>query len=469
MSIHESVIHLINKENLIPEGGRVMAALSGGSDSVALTLLLRELSQTENFSLVGVVHLNHQLRSNADADEQFCRDFAKKYGLTIEVKRVDVRRCAQAKHISLEDAGHRERYALFSKVAKLHRVDCVATGHTLDDQSETLLMRLMRGAGTEALSGIRPRSGCVVRPLLHVSRNELRTYVGDNDETFRDDESNKDLRMMRNRVRHQLIPFLEKNFSSSINATLARTSDLARADAEWIEMTVDQIADDAVTFSKNAARVNIEVLNGQPLALSRRSARRAFRYVSDQDIGFEQIDRFLSFAGTAKFEIKTADFPGCRIERQGEELIIRPPLVRKKIEAARKFSYKFGVPGDIEVPEVGIVISAKPVINEDSVKSLVKNYSAIVSADELLGPLIVRNWLSGDSFEPLGLGGRKKLQDFFVDKKIPQVMRHKVPIVTDAEHRIVWIVGHTISEKFRVTNDTKGMLILKVAKLGEEV
>ena len=102
MSIHESVINLINQENLIPEGGRVMAALSGGSDSVALTLLLREISQTENFSLVGVVHLNHQLRSNSDADEKFCRDFAKKYGLTIEVKRVDVRRCAEAEHISLE-------------------------------------------------------------------------------------------------------------------------------------------------------------------------------------------------------------------------------------------------------------------------------------------------------------------------------------------------------------------------------
>ena len=469
MSIHESVINLINQENLIPEGGRVMAALSGGSDSVALTLLLREISQTENFSLVGVVHLNHQLRSNSDADEKFCRDFAKKYGLTIEVKRVDVRRCAEAEHISLEDAGHRERYAFFSKMAKLHRVDCVATGHTLEDQSETFLMRLIRGAGTEALSGISPRSGCVVRPLLHVSRNELRAYVGDSDETFRNDESNKDLRMTRNRVRHQLIPFLEKNFTPSINATLARTSDLARADAEWIEMAVDQIAGDAVTFSKNAARVNVEVLNNQPLALSRRSVKRAFIHVSNQFVGFEQIDRFLSFAKTTEFQIKTADFPGCRVERQGGELIIQPPLVRKKREAARKFSYKFGVPADIEVPEAGIVISAKQVINEDSVKSLVQNYSVIVSADELLGPLTVRNWLSGDSFQPLGLGGHKKLKDFFVDKKIPQVMRHKVPIVTDAKHSIFWIVGHTISEKFRVTADTKGMLILKVAKLGEEV
>lgn len=469
MSIHESVIHFINRENLIPDGGRVFAALSGGSDSVALTLLLRELSLTGKFSLAGVVHLNHQLRSDSEADEQFCRDFAKKYGLTIEVKRVDIRKCAQTQHISIEDAGHRERYSFFSNVTKLHGVDCVATGHTLDDQSETFLMRLIRGAGTEALSGIRPRSGCVIRPLLHVSRKELRTYVADQKQTFRDDESNQDLRITRNRVRHQLIPFLEKHFSPSINITLARTSDLVRADAEWIETTVDQIADAAVVLSKNTARLNVEALNTQPLALSRRSVRRAFSHVSNQAIGFEQIDRFLSFAGNKASDIKTGDFPGCRVEWQGGELVIRPPLVREKRGVAKNFSYEFGVPGDVEVPEAGIVISAKQLIDEDSAKSFVQNDSVLVAADALLGPLTVRSWLSGDSFEPLGLGGHKKVQDFFVDKKVPRVTRRKVPIVTDAKHRIVWIVGHTISEKFRVTADTKGMLILKVAKLGEEV
>ena len=224
--LHERVLRLIRRERLVPPGRRVLAALSGGADSVALTLLLRELAKEAGFVLVGVAHLNHRLREAADADEQFCRELAASLALPIDVERVDVGQAARRGRISLEDAGHRERYAFFRRAAARLRADRVATGHHRDDQAETCLMRLIRGAGPDGLAGIRPRAGCVVRPLLHVSRSELRTYLAGRGQPFREDETNRDPAFTRNRVRHELIPFLETRFSPSIANVLARTAEI---------------------------------------------------------------------------------------------------------------------------------------------------------------------------------------------------------------------------------------------------
>ena len=326
--LHERVLRLIRRERLVPPGRRVLAALSGGADSVALTLLLRDLAVEAEFVLVGVAHLNHRLREAADADEQFCRELAASLALPIDVERVDVRQAARRGRISLEDAGHRERYAFFRRAAARLRADRVVTGHHRDDQAETCLMRLIRGAGSDGLAGIRPRAGCVVRPLLHVSRSELRAYLAGRGQSFREDETNRDPAFTRNRVRHELIPFLETRFSPSIANVLARTAEIVRADSEWMEAAVDAVAPAVLALGEQEAAVDAAALVRQPPAIARRLVRRALEHVAGRATEFEPVERFLAVAAAPGGDLREADFPGCRVEWRGPRLVVRSPLPR---------------------------------------------------------------------------------------------------------------------------------------------
>ena len=329
-SLHERVLRQIRRERLIPPNARVLAALSGGADSVALTLLLRELAGEAGFVLAGVAHLNHRLRAAADADEQFCRELAGSLALPIDVERVDVGLAARRGSVSIEDAGHRERYAFFGRAAARQGADRVATGHHRDDQGETCLMRLIRGAGPDGLAGIRPRAGSVVRPLLHVSRAELRDYLAGRGQSFREDATNRDPAFTRNRVRHELIPFLETRFSPSIANVLARTAEIVRADSEWMEAAVDEVAPAVLALGEQEAAVDAAALARQPQAIARRLVRRALEHVAGRATEFEPVERFLAVAAAPGGDLREADFPGCRVEWRGPRLVVRSPLPRPR-------------------------------------------------------------------------------------------------------------------------------------------
>lgn len=467
-SLQERVLRLIRRERLAPRNGEVFAALSGGADSVALTLLLQEIAPAAGFVLAGVVHLNHRLRAAAADDERFCRELAARLALPIVVERADVRGMAERERISIEAAGHRARYALFGRVAGARRARRVATAHTKDDRSETCLMRLVRGAGPDGLAGIRPRAGRVVRPLLDVSRSELRAYLAGRGQPFRDDETNRDLTVTRNRIRHELIPFLETRFSPSIVDAVARAADIARADAEWIAAAAREAAPAIVARRAGEASVDAEALSRQPVALARRLARRALEHVARRPPEFEQVDRFLAAAGEPAGALREADFPGCRIEWRGPRLVVRRTR-RGEFAAARPpFRYELPAPGRVRAIEAGVEITAEPTTRDALPERLAVRPDAVaVAARNISPPLVVRSWRPGDALRPLGLGGRKKLQDLFVDRKAPRSERCAVPIVADRRQGIVWVVGHALSDDFRITPETEGVITLTVRKLGE--
>ena len=468
-SLQDRVLASIRGERLVAPGGRVFAALSGGADSVALTLLLREIAPAGGVVLAGVVHLNHRLRAAAAADEHFCRELAARLSLPIEIERADVRGVAAREGVSIEAAGHQARYALFERVAGAERDGRVATAHTRDDQAETYLMRLIRGAGPTGLAGIRPRSGRVVRPLLQVSRRELRAYLAARGQTFREDETNRDPAVTRNRVRHELIPLLEARFSPSIVDALARGAAIARADAAWIEAAVDAAAGTIVTAGAEEVTVDAAALRREPPALARRLARRALEHVGRRRVGFDHVERFLALAGAAGSGGGGADFPGCRVERRGPLLVVRPARRRGAPRGAvTPFRYELRVPGRVRVPEAGLEIAAEQAAaGAASGRLAARGDTVAVAARGLSLPLVVRNWQPGDALRPLGMRGRKKLQDLFVDRKVERRARQRVPLVADSARRILWVVGHTVAEDFRITPATEGMLTLKVRKLRE--
>ncbi len=465
--LQDRVLQMIRREALVPAGARVVAALSGGADSVALTLLLRELAPTGAFEVAGVAHLNHNLRPGADGDQQFCADFAAQLSLPIELGSADVRAHAERARISIEEAGHRERYAFFDQVLQVLGADCIATAHTRHDQAETSLMRLLRGAGPGGLSGIHPRSGRVVRPLLDVSRTELRTYLAARGQTYREDETNQDLSVTRNRVRHELIPLLESRFSASVVETLARDAKIARYDAEWLDETANLVAPTIVKTIDGGVEMDGATLVRQPVALARRITKQALERVTGRTSTFDQIDRVLAIAECGMSEPDVVDLQGCHVRRFDTRLVVRPPRPRERPPESPDFAYDLGIPGEVAVPEAGVALSVERALGDAPIGPLAARSGQVcVAGEQLTDPLTVRNWRPGDVFRPLGLRGHKKLQDFFVDRKVAREARQKVPIVTDKHKGIVWIVGHTVGEEFRVSASTEGMLILKARNLG---
>ena len=467
LSLPERLLRLIDRERLVSPGGRVLVAVSGGADSVALALLMREAASTGRLTLAGLLHLNHRLRAAAAADELFCRELAERLSIPFEAVRADVAERARRDGISVEEAGHRERYAFFERAVREGRGEVVATAHTRDDQAETYLLRAIRGAGPLGLAGIQPRAGAIVRPLLEVPRADLRAYLESRAQPFREDESNRDLCVPRNRVRHRLIPFLEAEFTPAIADVLARSATIARGDAEWLAAAARALLPQIVSTGKNTLSLDLPTLTRQPVALGRRVVKQVIEEVSGRAVGFEPVERVLELAADEGAGSAAIDLPGCRAERRGGTILIRPPLSRAPRSQPPRFEYRLPVPGEVWVDEVGLVISAEPApAAADTPVGSAGSGVVAVAAGELSEPLIVRNWRPGDALRPLGLGGRKKLQDLFVDRKVARSERPTVPIVADRHKGIVWVVGHALAEDFRVTPDAAGVLVLKARKLG---
>ena len=467
----ERVLVSVRRQELIPPGGRVLVAVSGGGDSVALLHLLAELAEREAVALAGVAHFNHRLRPPAsDEDERFCRDLATRFGLPFVVESADVAELARSERISVEHAGHRVRHAFFKRAASRLGACRVALGHTIDDQAETYLLRLLRGAGAAGFSAIRPRIGLVVRPLLNVSRAALRAYLASQPASFREDASNLDRRVPRNRIRHDLIPSL-RVYSPRVVEVLAREAEIARADEEWLARAANELGASLVQSTKGGVEVDAAGLAALHPALGRRVARDALVRVSGRAVGFDHIERLRRLAEDAPTRI---DFPRCRAERIAGVIRLTARAGRGTVARVEPFAYRLEVPGEVSVPEAGVTISAEPAGPElfwsltFSGPQTAKKYTPErVVAVAAAGPFAVRSWQPGDRFRPLGLHGhRKKLQDLFVDRKVSRADRARIPLVLDAQDRIVWVVGQGVSDDFRVTRGAASVLVLKVRPFG---
>ena len=257
----------------------MLVGLSGGSDSVALALLLRELSEHGGFSVVALAHINHQLRPDAARDEEFCREFAARLGLPIHVESVDVRSYAASQRLSIEDAARRLRYESLRRCAVEVRADRVAVGHTRDDQAETFLLKLIRGAGMTGLGGIYPQRGDVIRPLLDVSRAELREYLTALGQAWVEDDTNADLKNPRNRIRHRVLPELNLAAGADTSTAIARAAGLARDDGQWLDELADGRFGALAREAPHGLEIDAAALDEEPPPVQRRILLRALRMV----------------------------------------------------------------------------------------------------------------------------------------------------------------------------------------------
>jgi tRNA(Ile)-lysidine synthase len=421
-----------------------------------------------------VAHLNHGLRGDeSDGDEAFCRDLAAAHGLRFEAARRDVAALARDEHTSLEVAARRARYEFFEDVAGRLKVDRIATGHTRDDQAETFLLRVLRGAGATGLAGIRPRRGPIVRPLLDIRRDELRAFLAGRHQAFRDDSSNRDQSIPRNWIRHRLIPLLTDHLNADIIEVLAREAAVLRDETTLLESLANEAAARIEKpLPERGISLDAAALRALPLAVARRVVRQALSRIEGARFqGFAHVERVLALAQPVGDQA-AADLPGVRVERNGAAVVLSSKGARVR-PAGWSMQHELPVPGRVLLPESGCVIEARTRKARPTQAALKQALAAgpgvaVIDASAARGGLLVRSRRPGDTLRPFGMRGRKKLQDVLVDRKVPRAERNAVPIVVDDEDRVVWVAGHVVSEDARVTDRTQSVVILKLSRLGEE-
>ena len=454
------VLATVRRRQLWKPGARVVAAVSGGADSVALVHLLAELAAGGHVDLVGLAHLNHRLRGEeSERDATFCARLARDFGLPLDVETIEVARLAEAERRSLEDAARQARYAFLERARQRLHADVIAVAHTRDDQAETVLLRLLRGSGPGGLAAIAPKRGHVVRPLIDLRRAELVKFLTDRGRTWVEDSSNRDPRFVRTRVRHELIPWLAEHVNLAVVDVLARTADIAaderRLLGELAEAARARVQDESGTLDRAA-------LLAEPRALQRRILRAAAAPVLGRELRMGQVDTALQWiAGGRSRRLRLSDLLLERLDGR-----IRLARAREA-QPQGGWRHVVPIPGAVDVPEAGLRFAARPADAAAVARPEALGPWGVAVAAPALGPeVVVRAWEPGDRFRPLGAPGRKKVQDLFVDRRVPQEDRRRVPVVTAPDGRIVWVAGHALAEEFAVNPATKSVVVLSFEPLG---
>ncbi len=439
----------------------VLVAVSGGSDSVALLLCLREWVRRSGLRLT-IAHLNHGLRgAQAAADERHVRRLAKELNLPVVVGHARVTLRAKRRGWSLEMAARQARYEFLARAVRRVGADAVATGHTADDQAETLLLRLIRGAGPPGWGGVPPASvvqgARIIRPLIECRRAEIEAYLRRQEVGWREDQSNRDTAILRNRVRHELLPWLERAFHPKVRDVLAREARLAADENEWGEKLTSEalMRCRAPAGESEAGRHALAVarLQEEPPALRRRVLRRWLLeegYPADE-MNMDSLERIGEL-------IRTCD--GTRIEPLAGEYAARRvygtlTLTRRKGEAATKSVWPrpLPIPGAVVIEAIGARFTARlgpGIVKERGKRPGAMPAQATISASRCKdGRLMVRPWRRGDRMKPFGLKGHRKIQDILTDEKVPRDMRGRVWVVACGE-AIVWLPGYRVAADWAV-------------------
>ena len=426
-----SVRKTIETHRLLVSGDHVLAGVSGGADSVALLLLLCRLAPAQGFR-VTAAHLNHGLRGRTAADDaRFTAALAARLGVDCISGCSNVRRRARNRHLSLEMAAREARYAFFKRAARKTGATVVATAHTANDQAETVLLNLVRGAGPDGLSGIPRRTRIagidVARPLLEVRRTQIEAFLQREQQSWREDATNHDPAFLRNRVRHELLPLLQRRFNPSIRDALCRTATIMTQENQWLTALTRELLCQAAPAPD---RLAVDPLRNLPPAARHRVLRRwlAGAGVPIDVLSFRMVQR-LDVLLRRKRGSGRLDLPAGRHVRRVYDYLL---LADRDEETPRAFRQRLPLRGETLVPQAGVRITTS--VAPGLIKDRPRGPGALPARASLARAAIgrhamfVRTWRRGDRMAPLGIHGSRKLQDIFVDAKVPATRRHGIPV-----------------------------------------
>lgn len=455
MSLLANVEQTISEHHLLKAGDRVLVALSGGPDSVALLHLLTRFKSQYRLQLTAV-YVNHQIRKKAALqEEKFCSTLCRTLDVPLSIVREDIPALAKREKIGLEEAGRAFRYELFERMAIQQKLTKVALGHHLDDRVETILFRIVRGTGRVGLGGIPVKRGKIIRPLFDISKAQILAYLKANRLAYCTDQSNLRSQFSRNYIRNRLLPELRRRLNPQVDRALLNMAETVAAEEELLEKKVARAVKQSVSVTPGGKiELDREKFRGYTNWLRRRLLRYCLGSISEG----------------VMFDRETVE----RIDDQilhGKGDLSLPGKIQA-VPAGSKIVFVHGAPIQLErelnpgkavrLTSPNVQIAARFGRKLPSKPTTVRRATRVsLDRDKVEFPLVVRTIRAGDRFQPLGLHGSKKVGDYLTDRKVPKVYRDEILVVTD-DRGIIWVVGYDIADRVKVDKSTRKVVTLEV-------
>ncbi len=454
----------ILRHAMLSPGDHVLVALSGGADSVALLRVLVQLAPSWRLTL-SAAHLNHRLRgTESDQDEEFVRALCSDLGIPCVFGATEIAGFARERRINLEEAAREARYDFMRAAASQAGAGKIALGHTRNDQAETVIMRFLRGSGPEGMASIHPVvDGLFIRPLIECTRRDILRYLEARSLCYRTDSSNSDLAYRRNRVRHELIPYLETHFNPQLIRTLAGGAEASRQVFLYLQSEAEQHYLQIRKASHGKIALPAEGILDLHPALRGFVIRRAIEEVrgSLRGISSGHIENVIELCGSARSG-RRLRLPGkCTVERSFSDLVIS----QSGLAPPAEFEYNFPLPGACSVPELGLEFASKlgsaaEIRPEQGGQSCRDSDScwAMLDGDALSGNLVIRSRRPGDRY---GGAGHRKVKKMFIDARIDRISRAKLPLLVVGD-AVAWIPGFKPAAPFQCRQDSKTIALIEV-------
>jgi tRNA(Ile)-lysidine synthase len=455
------------KRYLMLKGGeKVIIAVSGGPDSVCLLHLLLDLKDEYRLNLI-VAHVNHGLRGKESMrDEAFVTAMAKEHFLPLRIKRISPGKYKNMKGTSLQEKARVLRYACFNELLEKEKAEKIALGHNADDQAETLLAWLIRGAGTRGLSGIPAvREDIFIRPLIEVEREEIEQFLKQRDIEWILDSSNLENKYLRNRIRSKLIPHLKETYNPNLVETLTQTSNILRAEDDYLQKVSEKYLKSCLlSRGTGVAFFDCRKLLSLPRAIQLRILREGIIIIqgSLRQIAYKHLISILQLLGKSGSS-KGLPLPGgVKVTKEYDRLIMRTGR-----QVINPFCYHLPhIPESIPIQEINKEMKFTILKMNKRFSFSTDRNIVYLDRSKVTFPVTVRNWTSGDWFYPRGMRGRKKVKDFFIDKKIPFSERRKIPLLLFGD-RIAWVGGLRSDQEMAATQRTKEILKVELTSLSD--
>jgi tRNA(Ile)-lysidine synthase len=456
---------------MVEPGDTVLLGVSGGPDSVALLRGLIELKQELNIELA-IAHLNHSARGDeSDRDAQFVESLGGTLQIKTVIEKIDVPAEQLSSKSSFQETARDLRLDFFQRTMSQMGANKIALGHTSDDQVETVLMNLLRGSGLKGVGGMSPVRSPYIRPLFYCSRSEVVGFLNDREFSYCQDSSNKKSDYLRNRIRLELIPFLQEKYNPRITENLFESSGIFRAENDYLETLGNHEFDRVVSRfgDSNTLNMDIEYFATLPLALKRRLVRKGIQSVKGdlRRISFSHIQEVLHLFEKSQ-KGKRIDLPdnlealclGDRVEFK-RILESNSSILSDDERETSDWVRPLSIPGETPVEKAGLTLKAEIVDPSGTGFIDDQGNQAFLDFDKTGGDLVVRFFQAGDRLRPLGMKGTKKLKSLFIDEKVPQEIRSSIPILTTGDNDIIWVYGMRIAHTYRVTSGTNKVLFIK--------
>ena len=444
----------IEQSGMLAPGDRVLAGVSGGPDSVALLHILKEYCTSHKIPLY-VVHVNHRLRAEAVEEADYVATLAEQWNLPFRLFEVDVAAIAKAQSMSLEQAGHEVRFQCFREAMQQWNITRLALGHHQNDRAETLLLHFIHGCGLDGLASMPPMDGSLIRPLIHVTKEELKEYCNKKQLKYYTDATNLEAGCLRNRIRLELLPQLQEYNPQIVNA-ITRLQDSCSTDADYLDQQTQTIWQQWGTVQNGEVRFPLTEFQQQHKAIQQRLLRKMLALLTGNTAGvtYRQIQDMMKLTESSQGSRQLFLGKGVRYVRQYDRIVLR----YAKKESAGCYEFAWNPEEPFELKEWPCTITMRVAENNGMGRADLKTVT--VDAECLAEQLIIRNRKAGDTVQPIGMQGHKSLKKYMIEKKVPADIRNIIPMI-ESNGEIIWIPGLFLAEAVKITANTKKYAVLQ--------